>query len=401
METFTEAGRVLSKANEDAIRAALAALQAVVDKIGGTAAVEAAKHLLGAGTALDEAAIAEDFVALTEKAVRDDGTMTIKVINQGWGSSGYYAKAVLERDGPKVFPSGTKMYADHPSQTEEADRPERSIKDLAAVFTTPAGWREAGPDGPGLYAEARAVDGWKKPIGDMAADIGVSIRALGRARMGEAEGRRGPIVEELSVGRSVDFVTEAGRGGKIVPLAEAARQREGHGPAPAAPGKEDTGMANLTEAEQKQLQTDVKTLTESMTGLATALTALTAQSARMVEGQGVRDAKDFAVNALAALTLPVATRARLAESLALAAPMKDGQLDREAFTKAIGEAAKAEAKYLAEAGGLGSIQGMGESLQESNREEPKPEVLTAQLESAFAGILGSESGAKAAAQGRN
>ena len=37
----------------------------------------------------------------------------IKIIQPGWGSSGYYPKDVLERDGPNVFTKGTKMYINH------------------------------------------------------------------------------------------------------------------------------------------------------------------------------------------------------------------------------------------------------------------------------------------------
>lgn len=72
-------------------------------------------------------------VPLVEKAVRDDGTVPIKVIAPGWGTSGYYPAAVLERDGPTVFAKGTHMYWNHPTLTETIERPERSLSDLAAI----------------------------------------------------------------------------------------------------------------------------------------------------------------------------------------------------------------------------------------------------------------------------
>ncbi|MGE4535418.1 hypothetical protein, partial [Halomonas sp.] len=75
-----------------------------------------------------------DLVPLVEKAVRRDGTVPIKIIQPGWGSSGHYSKAVLQRDGPKVFTKGLHMYIDHPTPTEEAERPERSVNGLGGVL---------------------------------------------------------------------------------------------------------------------------------------------------------------------------------------------------------------------------------------------------------------------------
>jgi len=46
----------------------------------------------------------------------------------------------------------------------------------------------------------------------------VSIRAMGKANPGEAEGRKGSVVESLTHARSVDFVTFAGAGGAVESL---------------------------------------------------------------------------------------------------------------------------------------------------------------------------------------
>jgi hypothetical protein len=51
----------------------------------------------------------------------------------------------------------------------------------------------------------------------------VSIRANAVVEQGEAEGREGTIVSELVEGVSVDFVTQAGRGGRILSVLESAR----------------------------------------------------------------------------------------------------------------------------------------------------------------------------------
>lgn len=143
------------------------------------------------------------------------------IISAGWGSSGYYSREMLERDGPAIFGAGTHMYLNHPTEQEEFERPERDVKDLAArIDTTP---RMIGND---LIAEIVIFPIWQPVIDSLAEDIGLSIRAFGEMEHGEAEGREGPIITRLTEGRSVDFVTQAGRGGKIGALIESVRVKE-------------------------------------------------------------------------------------------------------------------------------------------------------------------------------
>lgn len=147
------------------------------------------------------------------------GRIAVGIINPGWGSSGYYSADVLEaaaRD--RVFPAGTHMYINHPTATESFERPERDLNTLAAVLTEDARW-----DGNTLVAEAQVFSTWREPIAEMADVIGVSIRGAAEVEEGEAEGRRGRIITRLVEGSSVDFVTKAGRGGKILQVLESAR----------------------------------------------------------------------------------------------------------------------------------------------------------------------------------
>lgn len=147
------------------------------------------------------------------------GKLSVQLITPGWGSSGYYAPKVLEAAaGAKVFPAGTHMYLDHPSASENYERPERSVRDLAAVLTSDATW-----DGQALVAEAQTFGPYREALIEMRDVIGVSIRAAAEVEMGEAEGRRGRIVTELVEGTSVDFVTHAGRGGRVLAVLESAR----------------------------------------------------------------------------------------------------------------------------------------------------------------------------------
>lgn len=147
----------------------------------------------------------------------------VKVIEAGWGSSGYYAADMLAQYGPQVFKAGTKVYMNHPSASEEADRPERDVHELAGKLVTDAMFEENG-----LFAEVEFYSHYAPIIKEMAGDVGLSIRAYGDAKMGEADGREGPIIESLVENplTSVDVVTVAGAGGKFISLLESYRAKD-------------------------------------------------------------------------------------------------------------------------------------------------------------------------------
>ena len=151
------------------------------------------------------------------------GRLKIGIISSGWGSSGYYSDQVLENAATaKVFPAGTHMYFDHPSETEMYDRPERSVRDLAAVLETDGVWD---PETKTIVGEAQVFGPYRELLTDehFAKAIGTSIIASAEVTTGEAEGRKGKIITNLIEGKSVDFVTRAGRGGSILAVMESRR----------------------------------------------------------------------------------------------------------------------------------------------------------------------------------
>lgn len=133
------------------------------------------------------------------------------------GSSGFYPASMLRRDA-SVFREGLPVFLDHPGVTESYDRPERSVRDLAGRLATAAVY-----EGDGLYADVEVFAHWAPVIEAMADHIGMSIRASGTVEPSTEESVRGPIVTSLAEATSVDFVTAAGAGGKIVALLESAR----------------------------------------------------------------------------------------------------------------------------------------------------------------------------------
>lgn len=152
---------------------------------------------------------------------KEGGRFKIQIVTPGVGSSGTYPQATIEAAGrDKVFGQGLHMYLDHATEAQDWAKPEGSLRDLVGVLDEDAHWDEASG---GLVAEARIYSHWRPILEEMKDDIGVSIRASGEVR--EDAGQR--IITKLVEARSVDFVTKAGRGGKVMEVLESARLREG------------------------------------------------------------------------------------------------------------------------------------------------------------------------------
>lgn len=332
-----------------------------------------------------------DTIELLESVVRTDGTVPIKIIQPGWGTSGYYSADVIKESGPQAFPAGTQDFWDHPTITEASDRPERSLRDLAGVLATDAYWNESGPAGPGLYGDVKVFADYQPALEELAPHIGVSIRALGKAHLGEAEGERGLIIDEIVSAKSVDFVTTAGAGGEVLDLFEAVRS-----PRKTKPKEADMATdAELREARQAHEKTNTE-LSE-----ARALGELAAaERDRLREVHVLREARDAVTAELGDekyKTLPDVTKTRLTESLAKAAPIKDGTLDKDKLATNVEEAAKAEVAYLASILGSGRVRGVGDTLDIG---ESDTAATDAKLDSAFADLGLSESSRKVAVAGR-
>ncbi len=134
------------------------------------------------------------------------------------GSSGFYPADVLRRDGAGAFPAGTHIYFDHPTRSDEEERPERSVKEMAGVLLDDAAFEDS-VDGRGLFARVQFFEDVKDMVGFRAGHIGLSIRAAGQITE-TPQGQR--VVQSISHGLSVDLVTRAGAGGRLVTMTESA-----------------------------------------------------------------------------------------------------------------------------------------------------------------------------------
>lgn len=185
-----------------------------------------------------------------------DGKYRIRIIVPGQGSSGIYTAENLAESAP-LFKAGTEMFIDHPTETEEWERPERSIRDYAGVFLEDA---TVGEDG-GLYTVCKVFSGVNELIKDKWEHIGVSINAWCTDPISE-----NGIVPPIAGVRSVDFVTTPGAGGAIVDLLESNRNDnyvKEAGMDKEIESKFDELKASLIEALSSKLEAAVATIQEA------------------------------------------------------------------------------------------------------------------------------------------
>ena len=342
---------------------------------------------------LTAAAIEGDCVPLAETELRE-ATASLKLIAPGWGASGYYSPQTLRAAAP-VFRKGTKMFWNHQTAAEEASRPEGDLSKLAAELTEDARWDDNGAKGPGLYARAKVFEQYADAVKDLAPHIGVSIRASGLGRQGEAEGRKGLIVEQLTSAKSVDFVTIPGAGGQVLQLFESAGRKPAANPSQEFDMNEQQVQA-LIEAAVAPVRTQAAAAETRVVAAEAKVTTLETENARLRESLALQGARGVVEAKLKTITMPEMTRQRLTESLVLRATAKDGALDVAALEALCVSEAQKEMAYLSGATGGMRLSGFGAAPAG----EPKT-LDEAALAKRMGSLFGlSEAGAAVAAAGR-
>jgi septal ring factor EnvC (AmiA/AmiB activator) len=250
---------------------------------------------------------------------------------------------------------------------------------------------------------------------------------MGRHTTGTAEGKEGRIIQELVVGKSVDFVTVPGAGGGIVKVFEAA-PGAAKLPAPsihtflieagrvlskaneqklktalqqltAVLSLLDSGEADVTsdgealpatEAESMEVDMDLKEAQEALDASQKELAESKTALAKMQEQLLLREAREFVTAKLTAVTdLPDVTKTRLGKGLVSNPPVKEGKVDEAALQAAIDTAVnEAKAEIAAISGSNGRITGMGESTPagHQNGDSPKLEESQKRTSAALASL---------------
>lgn len=167
-------------------------------------------------------------IRLSEAGQVDDATREVPVliIKEGMGNqvdNHFYSRELLQKIA-KMF-EGVKAYADHPSKSEESDRPERSIKDIVGYYHSPK-FVEVGGRG-AISAILKINDGssydWAWDLVKEAVSysgkfkdkdlVGISINAFGNSHPVEMKDQLVNVVDDLTEVQSADIVTQAGAGG--------------------------------------------------------------------------------------------------------------------------------------------------------------------------------------------
>lgn len=334
--------------------------------------------------------------SLLTEADKAVGKYPVKVIQPGWGSSGYYSETVLAASA-QLF-EGAQMFWNHPKSSDNYERPERDLRDLAGVLTN-VRYEEANANGAGIYGDAIVFEPFREALNEIGPYIGVSIRAGGKVHEGEAEGRAGLLVEEINLVQSVDFVTRAGAGGKVLAqFAEAARSPY-------------NVLENANEEESMNLEEALNTIGErdnTINGLNTQLSeaqgqidTLTQELARLNEAYMLTECGAIVAAELKESDLPEVTKERIQQEAGKFMATKDEddkkkKLDKDKVKQSVQEAIKAEAEYISKLSGGINVTGMGSKGHENDDDLAEAIDLT----DAFKAMGLSESAAKIAANGR-
>lgn len=280
---------------------------------------------------------------------KDDGAgrYRIRIIAPGRGSTGMYTAPNLAESAP-LFVPGTHMFFDHQTMTEEWERPERSVRDLAGVFESGA---EIMPDG-SLEADIKVYPSVNGIIRERWADIGVSINGWSVEEIGP-DG----VVPPLAGIQSVDFVTRAGAKGAVLEVLESdGRWRVKNPPTPSNPTN-----TNVQEEQAVKPEDICKAVSEALTA---AMPAAIKEAAAMLaadQEKKVAEAKkdetpavdpyEAAAKVAEAQDLPKEARARVMEAVKHGAGVDDAIEAERAYIKAIAPAPVVREDGAAKAGG--------------------------------------------------
>lgn len=282
-------------------------------------------------------------------AAEDDGAgrYRIRIIAPGRGSTGMYTAPNLAESAP-LFVPGTHMFFDHQTMTEDWERPERSVRDLAGVFESAA---EIMPDG-SLEADIKVYPSVNGIIRERWADIGVSINGWSVDEIGP-DG----VVPPLAGIQSVDFVTRAGAKGAVLEVLESdGRWRVKNPPTPSNPTN-----TNVQEEQAVKPEEIVKAVSEAVAAAmpaaikeAAALLAAD-QEKKVAEAQKAAapkvDPYEAAAKIAEAEDLPKEARARVMEAVKRGAGVDDAIEAERAYIKAIAPAPVVREDGAAKTGG--------------------------------------------------
>ena len=339
--------------------------------------------------------LVQNFVPLTE-AKFDKGRATVIVIKPGFNASEdrYYPAEMLKRDY-EVF-EGQKMYADHPTEKEDKELPERSVKNTGWVAVL----KDVKVDESGVVTGvAEIIESWlmtKLALlrdKELLSEMGISINAVGVASKATIDGKETLVIEKLTGARSVDFVTEPGAGGIVtfyesdrnrdIDLVELSALREKR---PDLVKEIEAGVRAEITKEAKTAMDDKERITELEGKNETLTTENEGLKTKISEGEKEKaqaEAQATIKEAVAKAELPEASKERLTERF------KDAE-----SADGIEEAIQSEKDYIAKLSEAGKVKGLGPTKEQTDKDHEAlkesfkrihPEWTDGQLEAAVSG----------------
>lgn len=281
----------------------------------------------------------ESLGGIVSEAVLTDGVLKFKArIIEGnvQGSSGYYSRELLERDGPVAFAAKTQMHLDHQSFEQYWEFPAGSLKDLAGFISSTPEYLEAGAAGEGqpegLYSEVTVISQYAQFVYDLREVIGLSIKApaLSEPYTNPDTNEATEMITKLFPGpvTTVDFVTHPGANGRLLEIVESGKYTLPEG-AKMITHNRPVAEAAGDKKEKQRMDEELKKALEALNGrLDQVLPLLTAEAAAR-DAQAEKDRKALeesekvdinaviaeAVDQLADSGLPKAARDRVLESI--------------------------------------------------------------------------------------
>lgn len=277
---------------------------------------------------------------------KDDGAgrYRIRIIAPGRGSTGMYTAPNLAESAP-LFVPGTHMFFDHQTMTEDWERPERSVRDLAGVFESGA---EIMPDG-SLEADIKVYPSVNGIIRERWADIGVSINGWSVDEIGP-DG----VVPPLAGIQSVDFVTRAGAKGAVLEVLESdGRWRLMNSSAPINPNSQEEQAVKPEDIGKAVSEALAAAMPAAIKEAAALLAADQEKKATEAEKKAAPKADPYeaAAKVAEADDLPKEARARVMEAVKRGAGVDDAIEAERAYIKAIAPAPVVREDAAAKTGG--------------------------------------------------
>jgi hypothetical protein len=171
---------------------------------------------------------ARESLRLTVREVGKAGSAyEATIVREGPGNPSdrrYYTKQALQGLVSSGACEGLQCYANHPSASEERERPERDVRQLVGHFKEARYLEDGGVgkvrakfvpiSGPGYEWVSSLIESALAAPADRPL-IGISIDGEGATEDGEVDGKRYHMVREVTHLGSADIVTKAGAGGQF------------------------------------------------------------------------------------------------------------------------------------------------------------------------------------------